>query len=200
MSLLPMRSARGAIATMARQLWRRIEGTSAIEFAMFLPILLTLLFAVFEFGSVLTIDRRMSLATSAVADLVARNDIATDQTLANTMAVAKHVLGQYDASKLKLGVMTVRADPVDATKGKVEWSYSFNAAGVPSKCDSYALPKNVVVPGNAVVIVEGTYDYQPLLLHFDRFFPAYTMQEKAMLDPRQGTVVKDGNTVPLKGC
>jgi hypothetical protein len=43
-----------------------------------------------------------------------------------------------------MGVFSVTASATDASDTHVEWSYSFNGMSVPSKCQKYTLPANLV--------------------------------------------------------
>ncbi|MEL6227823.1 MAG: TadE/TadG family type IV pilus assembly protein, partial [Pseudomonadota bacterium] len=48
------------------------KGIAAVEFALLLPLIFALFVGTIEFSQAITIDRRVTQATSATADLIAR--------------------------------------------------------------------------------------------------------------------------------
>ena len=105
------------------------------------------------------------------------------------MLSIKHMMQPYDATSLKLGVVSVRASPTDAADTKVVWSYSYNGMQVPADCSAYSLPANIVGKGGSVIVVDATYVFKPL---FGDFVPgisgAMTWTNKSYHSPRNSCV------------
>jgi len=140
-----------------------------------------------EIGQAVGLDRRVSMATASTADLIAREKTASNASLDGVMQIVKHLLSPYDSNNLSIGVVSVKADPSNAANTRVEWSYSFQGASVPSKCAPYAMPAGLLGAGASAIIVEGKYDYEPLLVSY--FLNSnMTLQDKATVSPRNSCV------------
>ncbi len=63
-------------------------------------------------------DRRLSLVTTMVADLVAREQKMTSADLTAIYKIVNQVMSPYDASSLKVSVIPVKASPVGCRPDK----------------------------------------------------------------------------------
>jgi Flp pilus assembly protein TadG len=201
-----MRFASLPFVWLLRRLWHDGRGSAAIEFAYMAPLLLLLLLGTIETGRAINMDRHFAMASSALGDLVAREESLGDSSseatanLNSMMDAIDHMMQPYDTSKLKLGVFQVRASPDDADDTRVEWSYSHNGKTVPSRCDTYTLPSGLIGKGGSVIVVESSYLFHPL---FADFVPGIsgdmTWTEKSMHSPRNSCVdyVKGDNCSSL---
>src|SRR6267142_1423304 len=100
------------------------RGVSAVEFAMLLPLMVTLYLGSVEISQGVGIDRKVTLAARTVADLASQvqNIASTDMT--NILNASSSVIAPYDASKLKV---TVSAVTIDASAtAKIAWSCTLN--------------------------------------------------------------------------
>ena len=188
------------------RLWRDQQGSAAIEFAYMAPLLLLMLLGTIETGRAISMDRHFATVTSAVGDLVAREEwLGTSSSdasdnLEGMMDSIEHMMQPYDTSTLKLGVFQVRASPDDADDTRVEWSYSHNGMEVRSKCQTYALPAGIIDKGGSVIVVESSYVFHPL---FGDFVPGITgnmeWTDKSLHSPRNSCVdyVKGDNCSSL---
>ncbi len=164
------------------------RGIAAVEFGMLVPLLFLMFIGTLELGQAVGLDRRVSMATAATADLIARDDTASDSSLDATMDIVKHLLSPYDPTRMKVGIISIKADPDDASQTRVEWSKGYNGASVPAKCTSYTMPDGLLSRGASAIIVESEYDYEPLILsHY--LNSAVTLRDKATVSPRKSCVV-----------
>jgi Flp pilus assembly protein TadG len=172
------------------------RGTAAIEFAQLAPVLLLMLLATIEFGRAINVDRHFTTATGMAGDLVAREEYlgtSSSAALANLngmMLSIGQIMQPYDATLLKLAIISVRASPTDATDTKVEWTYSYNGKTVPTKCQTYTVPTGLIDKGGSVIVVESSYVYKPL---FASFVPGITSDltwtDKSFHSPRVNSCV-----------
>ena len=167
---------------------RNADGVAAVEFALLVPVLFVMLIGTVEIGQAVGLDRRISMATASTADLIAREKTANAASLDGIMQIVKSLLAPYDASRLSIGVVSVMANATNANLTKVEWSYSYNGASVPSKCAPYAMPAGLLGAGASAIIVEGRYDYEPLLITHYFMNSSMTLQDKATVSPRNSCV------------
>src|SRR5437868_9392713 len=86
------------------------RGVSAVEFAMLLPLMITLYLGSVEISQGVGIDRKVTLASRTVADLASQvsNIVNTDMT--NILNATSSVIAPYDASKLKVTISAVTVD------------------------------------------------------------------------------------------
>jgi Flp pilus assembly protein TadG len=168
---------------------RRDErGVAAVEFGLLVPLLFVMFIGTLELGQAVGLDRRVSMATAATADLIARDKTASDSSLDGTMQIINQLLKPYDPARMKVAIISVKADPGDATRTRVEWSKAYNGATVPAKCADYAMPTGLLSANSSAIIVESEYDYEPLILsHY--LNSAITLRDKATVSPRNACVV-----------
>src|SRR4051794_35047814 len=103
------------------------RGVSAIEFAMLLPLMVTLYLGGAEVSQAIAVDRKMTLVARTLGDLTAQTTSVSDADIANIKAAATAVIAPFDDTKLGITISSVI---VDAQKvAKIKWSDK-NASGV----------------------------------------------------------------------
>lgn len=167
-----------------------VAGIAAVEFGLIVPVMLIMLIGVIEISRAISMDRRFGLATSMVGDLVAREEDMSADNLNAIYDIIEHVMEPYDASKLRMTVIPVKAASDDKTNTKVYAGTanrpSFNGMSVPAACSDYGLTAGLVDQGEAVIVVEATYDFTPLLVN--DLIAAKTWTDTAVLSPRNSCV------------
>jgi len=134
------------------------RGLSAVEFALILPIMLTLLFGAVELGDALTIDRKVNLVTSTLADLVAQSEEITDSDMANIFNAATSIMTPYATTTLTMRVTGVNIDA--NSKATVSWSYAQNNTALANGA-AVTVPSALVIPSTFLVMSEAHYPYTP---------------------------------------
>jgi Flp pilus assembly protein TadG len=174
---------------------RHSDGAAAVEFALLAPLLLLMLLATIEIGRAVNSDRHFTAAVGTAGDLVAREKFlgksksAARSNLDGMMQSVEHLMRPYDATSLKLAVISVRASTKKATDTRVSWAYSYNNMATPAECSTYALPNNIVAEGNSVIVVDATYEFKPLFGDFvPGFSGAMTWTSKSYHSPRNSCV------------
>src|SRR3954464_8100748 len=100
------------------------RGVSAVEFAMLLPLLITLYLGSVEISQGVGIDRKVTLTSRTVGDLASQVSSINNADMTNLLNAASSVLAPYDVSKLKV---TVSAVTIDANGvAKIAWSDTKN--------------------------------------------------------------------------
>lgn len=134
------------------------RGVSAVEFAMLLPLMLTLYLGGVEVSQGISIDRKVTLTARTVADLVAQ--VATIDTAGvnSALGAATAIMAPYPDSKAKVTVSVVDID--SNGNAKIKWS---NSKGGTARAvgSSVSLPAALNVPSSSLVWGEASYDYQP---------------------------------------
>ena len=160
------------------------RGVSAVEFALIAPVMIALYLSAVEMSLALTIDRKITGAASAMADLVAQDDIITDDEIADILSAGGAIVAPFDASLLRVRVTNVYMD--FSGEVAVEWS---DADGMAPHAEgsTVTVPNGVLNPNRSIVMVEVAYDYETL---FDILgLSGFEISETFYLRPRQSIVV-----------
>ena len=173
------RTWKGPLAAAVRRLIKGREASAVVEFALILPVMLTMYLGSMELGQAFSVDQRITIIAGTVGDLVARADGSiSNATLNSYFQAAQAIVGPFSTTGLKQVVTVVRVDNSGGTT--VEWSKGYNG-GTP-KTAGVAYPGPNAIPDamlaishNSVVVVsEATYPYTPLLgLFFKQPFTLY---------------------------
>ena len=177
-----------------RSFLRRETGAAMIEFALIVPIMLTLYIGSSEAATLLTVDRKVQSAAGAMGDLVARSNKTISQSqLDDYFRAANSIMAPYDTSKL---IQTLIAVSV-ASDGKatVLWAARYSggklSTTVPEypKGKVYNLPKEMtaIASGQTVIAAETSYLYPPLTGVV--FNSAVDFRRSALFMPRFGGVI-----------
>jgi Flp pilus assembly protein TadG len=182
------------LARLVARFRRDRRGVAAVEFGFIAPVLLLLLIGAVEVTRAVAIDRRVSIATNMVADLVAREDKQLTKADVNAIyGIVERVMAPYDASALKISLIPVAASDKDKTKTAVYPATtnrpSYNGGAQPAKCEAYPLPSGLVEAKDSVIVVETTYAFTPMLVGY--VMGKSTWKDKAYAKPRGSCVPFD---------
>lgn len=161
------------------------RGVSAVEFALVLPIMITMYIGAVEFSHALTIDRRVTAVASAAADLVAQSEEVSSSDLLDIFQASSTIMMPYAAAPISIVLTSVVADADNNTK--VAWSAAHN--GTPHAVNSqFAVPAGLTQPFSSVIVAEVAYSYQPPVGEF--LTGGITMNDKFYLRPRRSLTVE----------
>ena len=167
---------------------RDARGVSALEFALIAPVLIAMYLGSAEMTMALTADRKVTNATTAVADLVTQDDFITNDELADIYSAGDAILFPNDPTSLSFRITSVRMDADGDVF--VDWS---EARGVtPLTTDTLQdLPDGLLAPMNSIIMVEASYPYNGPFP--DESGPLLTLSDTAYLRPRLSAWVRRGN-------
>jgi Flp pilus assembly pilin Flp len=185
--------------------WRRDDrGVAAIEFALIAPIMMVLLFGVWEYSRIVSADRRVTKIAGSVANLVALatspNNTSEAQITCNGVAdileVMDVLLSPYDPATMRVSIFNIRTKSDSATDVEVKWSAWKGSKLTP--------PLNYVSNGkllvdkkdDEVIVVIAEYDYPFLLDAFisrgwserGQKLSTFRLAETEPMKPRVGTI------------
>lgn len=164
-------------------------GVAAIEFAMLLPLLVTLYLGVVEVSQAVSVDRKLGLAARIASDLVAQSKNITDDEMKNIFKATEMVTRPYSPTPLKLKISAVT---IDANKNAVvAWGDADKTtARVPgSSVDKTDLPDGLRVANTTIILSEASYDYKPTIGYV--ITGTMTLTDHSYMRPRlQNTVTR----------
>ena len=154
----------GAAAASLRQRLARCahdeRGVSAVEFALLLPLMVTLYLGGVEVSQGLTIDRKVTLVARTVADLAAQTPSITNSDMTNILNASTAVLSPYSTDLVKVTVSQVTID--DKGKATIAWSDSKNGTAR-AKGSTITLPSALNIPNSSLIWGEVAYEYKPVI-------------------------------------
>lgn len=135
---------------MLKQLIRNRRGTAMIEFALVLPLLLTMFIGGYVLADMIASARKVTVATRALADLVSRNvspsTTVTSSALTTYLNSAQLVMTPMPASLTTMRITELRV--CDATHAYVVWSQA-QAAGT-TTTSSYTAGSIISIPASLI--------------------------------------------------
>ena len=138
---------------------------AAVEFALLLPLMLTLYFGSVEFGDALTIDRKVTHVTSSLADLVTQAKTISNTDMQNILDATASIIIPYNDDLLRIKVSGVSIDQNGVAK--VMWSDARN--------DTALAMNSIITLPTAVNHAQHLHRHggSPLRLHADDRLPAH---------------------------
>jgi Flp pilus assembly protein TadG len=136
------------------------RGVSAVEFAMLLPLMLTLYLGTVEISQGVSIDRKVTLTSRTVADLASQASTLSGTDMTSIFSASSAVIQPYDPTQLKLVVSEVSIDA--NSNATIAWSCTLN--GTKHAIGStVTLPSALLVPSTSLVWSEVSYSYKPTI-------------------------------------
>ena len=159
------------------------EAVAVVEFALVLPIMLTMYIASIELSQAYNMDQRVITIAGAVGDLVSRSNVTkspiTTSSLQDYFQAAQAIIAPFPNGSLKQVVSVVAVDKTGKIT-TVEWSQGNNGGTPQVQCQPYAgthpIPAAMLsISANSYIVVsEASYVYPPMLgLFFPNSFYLY---------------------------
>jgi|ERR1043166_49715 Flp pilus assembly protein TadG len=136
------------------------RGVSAVEFAMLLPLMITLYLGTVEISQGVAIDRKVTLVTRTIADLTSQASTVSTTDMTNIFNATTSVMAPYDVSKLKVTISLVTIDSNAAAK--VTWSCTYQGTKRAVN-SSVTLPSALQVASTTMIWSESSYSYKPTI-------------------------------------
>ncbi len=136
------------------------RGVAALEFAMLLPLMIALLLGCAELSQAIAIDRKLSITTRVISDLVAQVQEVKDSDMSNILAAASAVAAPYPTANLSLKISSVKID--GNKRATIAWSEGLNTTPH-VKGDVVTVPSGLLIANTSVIWAEATYNYTPMI-------------------------------------
>jgi len=171
----------------SRKFLRSQSGVSAIEFAIILPVMVTMFLGMAEVSNYIEMSRRAASLASTVADLVAQEATVDNGDINDVFATMAIVGSPMNPASIRISITSVVADP-DGTTNRVAWSDAKNktARTVGSVLSSSVFPSGMLLPFQGAIMVEVEYPFTPI---FTGILSSTTLTSTFYLKPRRSLVV-----------
>jgi Flp pilus assembly protein TadG len=134
------------------------RGVSAVEFALILPLMVTMYLGVVEVSRGVAIDRKVTLTTRTMADLASRVTSLNNTDMANLLSATAAVISPYDQSKVKVVLSAVNIDATGVAK--IAWSDTLHGSAR-TVGSTVTVPTALNVPNIQLIWSEVSYGYSP---------------------------------------
>jgi Flp pilus assembly protein TadG len=165
------------------------NGVSAVEFALLLPLMITMYLGTIEVSQGVAINRKIAITSRALSDLVSQVTSTTTTDLNNVMAAASAVMTPYPTGTLAAKVSTVDIDANGVAK--IGWSYALNTSPR-AKGSTVTVPAALNVPNTELIWSEVSYVFTPTIGYV--VIGSITLSDQNYVRPRQSA------TVPCSNC
>lgn len=179
-----------AVRSIGPRLMRRLKrlvgdarGVAAVEFAMLLPLMMTLYLGVVEVSQGIAIARKVTLTTRTLADLASRVTTISAADMTDILNASSSVLAPYPVSNLKVVLTSVKID--GSGNATVGWSQTLNGT---VNSGSVTLDPALAVPNTSLIMSEAEYAYTPTIGYV--VTGVLTLKDKMYMRPRLSTEVK----------
>ena len=143
-----------------RSFKRDERAVSAVEFALLAPMMIGLYLGGVEISEGISVDRKVTLAAGAVANLAAQSATMTTAQMTDVLDATSTIIAPYSPGPMKITVSCIN---IDANKvATVKWSVTRNGT---IKSGSVTLPTALQVANTQLLFGEVSYAYTPTVGH-----------------------------------
>lgn len=136
------------------------HGVAAVEFAMLLPLMLTLWLGTTEISSGIAANRKVTLTARTLADLTSQVTGLSTSDMTNSLNAAAAVIAPYSAGNMKATVSSVSIDANN--KATIAWSVTKNGT-THAVGSSVTLPSALLIASTCLIWSEVQYSYKPTI-------------------------------------
>jgi Flp pilus assembly protein TadG len=160
------------------------RGVAALEFAMLLPMMMTLYVGSVELSTGVAVHRKVTIAAHTIADLSSQFTTIADSDMTNILNAATDIIYPYPSANLQAIVSELSINAQG--QASVLWSNTLN--GTARTVGSIVtIPSNLAVPNTYLLLGETTYNYAPSYGYV--VTGTLTLSDQFYLQPRQSNSV-----------
>ncbi len=168
----------------ARDFFRNQQAVAAVEFALITPFMVALWLGSIEIAQVVSADRKVSHASSALADLVTQQTNLTRAEMDDIMDATLAIMAPLDMANLSIRLAGVEID--DDGDTRVVWSESRNGPA-PAVGGEYEIPEGLLLPDTFLVVASLTYAHTPATTY--AITGTFNLTDQFFLRPRRSAEI-----------
>jgi Flp pilus assembly protein TadG len=160
------------------------RGLSAVEFAMLLPVMMTLYLGTVEASQGIGAYRKVELTAYALADLATQYTNITDADMSNILNAGSAIIAPYAATNLQETVseLSINAQGV----ATVVWSSTLNGTAL-TVGQTVTVPTSLAVPNTYLIYAQTQYSYNPTYGYV--MTGTLTLSDQSFMSPRESASV-----------
>lgn len=175
--------------------FRRAErGVAAIEFALILPTMLLLYIGMTQVTFALNVDRKVTVLSRTVADLVGRAASLSTSEMEDVVDAALTVLAPFDAANVEIVLSSamVLENAAGELQAQVCWSYANAHGTVRSAGQTVSVPPGYDTAGTSFILAEVSKPFRPVIT-IESIFTTITLSDVSAWPVRNATQVVYNN-------
>jgi Flp pilus assembly protein TadG len=180
---IAMTSGNSIFAKLARFIGDR-RGVSAVEFAILLPVMMTLYLGSVEGSQGIAAQRKVTLIAHALADLATQYTDITNADMSNVLAAGSAIIAPYSAANLKEVVSELSIDA--SGQATVVWSDTLGGTALTAGA-VVSIPASLAVPNTFLIYTQVQYSYNPTYGYVMN--STMTLSDQSYMMPRQSTSI-----------
>ena len=147
------------------------RGSILLEAAIALPVLITILLGMVEFGEAYTVSRKNAQAAASIADLVSQQAQITTAQLNDIETIQGSILQPYPATAAGLRISSIILQNGNATSNAgVQWSVAWGNLTALTQAKgnqpNFTLPAGLTAQGSTIIVAEAAYTFVPTVGSF----------------------------------
>ncbi|HTP91324.1 MAG TPA: TadE/TadG family type IV pilus assembly protein [Xanthobacteraceae bacterium] len=160
------------------------RGVAALEFAILLPLMLTLYLGGSDLSTGVSTQRKVNLTASALADLASQFTNIHNADMTNILNAASDIIAPYPANYL---AATVSELAIDANgNATVVWSDAINGPARPVG-QTVTIPSTLATPNSYLILGEAAYNFNPTYSY--ALTGTMSLSDQIYMAPRQSNSV-----------
>lgn len=161
------------------------QGSALVESAILFPVLLTMLFGVYDIGHAITVNHKMITASQVAADLVTRTPSVSTEQINQAIEAAGLAMAPYaDGASIGIDIISVRFDVNNNPQQVWRETRNMGANPNPGIIDK---SNGLGTTGEGAMIVTVLYDYVPTF--GEVVVKKFRLRETAFARGRRSSVV-----------
>jgi Flp pilus assembly protein TadG len=177
----------GLMTPLMQRFARDSRGVSAVEFALVLPLMLTLYIGSFEISQGISASRKVTLVSRTVADLSSQNTRISNASMTNFLGASAVIVAPLPTTTLKVTVSCLTIDSANTVR--TTWSETLGGTTHGTGSIITTVPGALNIANTSLVWSEVTYTYTPLfgtgLIRTWTGIGTIDLQDQMYMRPRQ---------------
>jgi Flp pilus assembly protein TadG len=160
------------------------RGVSAVEFALLLPVMVTLFLGSVEASQGIATDRKVELTAHTLADLASQYTDITNAEMSNLLNAGSAIIAPYSAANLSEVVSEISINAQGTAT--VVWSDTLNGTAL-TVGQTINVPSSLAVPNTYLVLAQVQYNYNPTYGYV--MTGTVTLSDQSFMRPRESASI-----------
>ena len=156
-------------------------GSVAVEFAVVVPVLLTIYLGGVDATEALTTYRKLGETTVELANVAAQYNSMSASDVSTVMNASAQIMEPYASASLQITLSEISTDANN--NPSVVWSQAFHGGAALQAGANVSLPAGLATANTYYILVQTTYPFQPITGF--TFTKPITMSNRVVMLPRQ---------------